>query len=142
MASRLERVMGNRAAKETKSLAANRKAEESKQARAQRQRRSYERKEFNRLFARLKTLVDGKWDRSGWGWSFKYKGTEYYIAYQDWFYAKTPGDVDDYDQRGTDWVLKRGFNASDELTFTLSHGERGSGLTEEVMRGLKELDQR
>jgi hypothetical protein len=69
-----------------------------------------------------------------------YKNEEYYVSYEHWFSAKTPGDADDYDMSGTHWVLKRGFNGGDGYEYTLSHdSEPKQGLTEAVLRGLKEL---
>ena len=85
-------------------------------------------------------MVKGRWSRYGHGWCFEYKNVEFYVSYDDWFSPKTPGDVDDYDMRGTSWVLKRGHNAGDRETYTLSTDEvPKQGLTESVLRGLKEL---
>ncbi len=140
MTSKLEKEMERRETNAKKTGAAFAKALEKKAAKEKRQRRLYERKEFNRLFKRLKTMVNGRWDRYGHGWMFKYKGEEFYIAYEDWFSPKTPGDVDDYDMRGTSWMLKRGFNGGNGNEYTLSHEtEPKQGLTESVLRGLKEL---
>lgn len=141
--SKLEEVMSSRAAAEKKSAADAHEAEHKREAREKRQNRLYERKEFNRLFKRLKTMVEGRWDRYGWGWKFAYKGEDYYIKYDHWFSAKTPGDVDDYDMSGSNWVLKRGFNGGDNFEYQLSHdSEPKQGLTEAVLRGLKELQDR
>lgn len=140
--SKLEEVMGRRASAEKRSAAASLVAERKREERAARQRRVFERKEFNRLFKRLKTLVDGRWDRYGWGWKFSYKGDDYYVDYQDWYSPKSPGDADGYDMSGTCWVLKRGFNGIQGNTVTLSTDrEPKQGLTEAVLRGLRELSQ-
>ncbi len=138
--SRLEKVMSQRASAEKSSAAAKRRAEEAREKKEARQKRLRERSEFNRLFSRLMKLVDGGWDRYGWGWKFEYKGVEYFIKRQSWYSPKEPGDVDGYDMSGMEWVLKQGFNASDKQTVTLSiDNEPKQGLTEAVLRGLKEL---
>jgi hypothetical protein len=141
--SKLEEVMSQRASAERSAEAAKRRAEEAKEKKQRRQRRLFERKEFNRLFSRLRTLVDGRWDRYGHGWKFDYKGEEYYIAYEHWFSPKDPGDADGYDMSGNSWMLKRGFNGGDGHEYTLSNDyEPKKGLTEAVLRGLKELQDR
>lgn len=143
MTSKLEQEMDSRAANAKANDAAIDKANKKREEKAVRAARLFERKEFNRLFKRLKTLVEGRWDRYGWGWKFEYKGEEYYIKYDSWFSAKTPGDADDYDTRGTNWVLKRGFNGCSGYEYTLSHDEvPKQGLTEAVLRGLKELQEK
>ncbi len=140
--SKLEEVMDRRATAEKASEAAKRRTEEAREKKEARQKRLRERSEFNRLFKRLKGLVDGRWDRYGWGWKFEYKGVEYFIKRQSWYCPKDPGDADGYDMRGMEWVLKQGFNASDKQTVTLSsENELKQGLTEAVLRGLKELNQ-
>jgi hypothetical protein len=139
MPSKLELEMERREADEQASKTADRKALEARAKKDERQRRLFVRKEFNRLFKRLRGMVEGHWDRNGWGWKFKYKDRDYWISYESWYSPKTPGDVDGYDMRGTHWVLKPHFNASDWDTFTLGEGEGETGLTEEVLRGLKEL---
>lgn len=143
MASKLEEEMSRRATAEKKAAAAKEVAERKREEKERRQNRIYERKEFNRLFKKLKTMVDGHWDRYGWGWKFDYKGEDYYIKYDHWFSPKEPGDVDGYDMYGSNWVLKRGFNGGDNFEYQLSHdSEPKQGLTEAVMRGLKELQTR
>lgn len=130
---RIDADMG-RAARDSE--AAWKRGEEKKR----RDRRLYERREFNRLFKRLRGMVEGHWDRYGHGWKFKYRGGDFYIGYEDWFSPKTPGDVDDYDASGTHWVLKLGFNGIQGRTLTLSREAEPKGdLTGEVMDGLREL---
>jgi hypothetical protein len=138
--SKLEQVMERRTASEKKSEAAKASAERKREEKQRRERRLFERKEFNRLFKRLKTLVTGRWDSYGWGWKFQYKGEDFYIKYEDWYSPKEPGDADGYDMSGTCWELKRGFNGGRGNEFTLStDSEPKQGLTEAVLRGLKEL---
>lgn len=139
-ASKLEAEMDRRENAAKASLEANRKANEAREKKAERQARVFERKEFNRLFSRLKTLVDGAWDRNGWGWKFHYKDDDYFIAYEHWYSPKEPGDADGYDMSGVSWVLKRGFNASDKWKVTLSSEDQPKPLTEAVLRGLRELN--
>ena len=140
MTSKLEEEMTRRAAAERKAEADARAAEGRREARAKRQHRLFERKEFNRLFKRLKTMVDGHWDRYGHGWKFMYKDEEYYVAYEHWYSPKEPGDADGYDMFGTNWVLKLDFNGGCGYKYTLDHdSEPKKPLTEAVLRGLKEL---
>jgi hypothetical protein len=142
--NKLELEMERRESAERASVAASRRTEEAHAKREQRQKRLFERKEFNRLFGRLRKMVDGRWDRHGWGWTFKYKGKEYWISYDSWSSPKTPGDADDYDMSGTHWVLKNHFSASegDNGAYSLGDGVGKTGLTEEVLRGLGELTKR
>ncbi len=142
--SKLEELMDQREANAKRSAAASAAAKEKRRKQKARQDRLYVRKEFNRLFKKLRTLVEGHWDRNGWGWTFKYKGGEYWISYDYWFSAKTPGDVDDYDMSGHHWVLKSHFNASTDDTlnrnaFTLGDSHDEEDFTEKVLDGLKEL---
>ena len=143
---KLEDVMDRREANEKRTLAASAKAQEAAEKKRARQDRLYVRKEFNRLFKRLRTLVTGHWDRYGWGWTFKFKGHQYWISYDSWFSAKTPGDVDDYDMSGQNWVLKSHFNFSSESKGAVTLHEpnyyktqKDNELTEAVLNGLKEL---
>ena len=142
--SKLEELMDRREADAKAAEAKRLKAEEEREKKEARQHRLFVRKEFNRLFKRLKTLVEGHWDRYGWGWKFQYKGEDYWISYDSWFSAKTPGDVDDYDMRGTHWVLKRHFNLSDgdRGAYAMGDGHDKKSLTEEVLHGLKVLKER
>lgn len=122
-------------------------AEKKREEKASRNARLNVRKEFNLLFKRLKTMVEGHWNRYGHGWQFKYKGGDFYIAYENWFSPKTPGDADDYDMSGSHWVLKLGFNGIQGRSVTLRDGsDRYSDnpkkdLTDEVMDGIRELAQ-
>lgn len=144
MASKLELEMERREAADKANEAATRKMKEAAAEKSRRERRLFVRKEFNRLFKRLRGMVEGHWDRYGHGWTFKYRDREYWISYDSWFSPKTPGDVDDYDMRGVHWVLKNHFNASDgdNGAVSLGDGEGKESLTEKVLEGLKELTRR
>ena len=137
---KLEEEIKRRDREEDATMKAFAKSQEAKEKKRERQDRLSERKEFNRLFKRLRGMVEGRWDRYGNGWRFKYKGGDFYIAYEDWFSPKTPGDADDYDMRGSNWVLKLGFNGIQGRTITLDHESHPKDdLTDEVMEGLREL---
>jgi hypothetical protein len=84
-ASKLETLMDRRATRERKRNAAAARAEEAAEKKAARDHTKYVRSEFDRLFKRLKTLVDGSWDRYGWGWKFQYKGEDYWLSYDSCF---------------------------------------------------------
>jgi hypothetical protein len=145
--SKLEELMDQEDENFRKAAAVHNAAEKKREEATLRANRLSVRKEFNRLFKRLKTMVEGHWDRYGHGWKFKYKGGDFYIAYEDWFSPKTPGDVDDYDRSGSHWVLKLGFNGIQGRTVILMDGsDRYSDnpkkdLTPEVMDGIRELAQ-
>ena len=141
--SKLEELMDKRAADNERGMKAASKVYEAAEKKRERAHRLWVRKEFNRLFKRLKTLVTGHWDRYGWGWKFQYKNHDYWISYDHWFSPKYPGDADDYDMSGNDWVLKPHFNASGSDAITL-HERKGheiidTELSEAVMDGLREL---
>jgi len=141
--SKLEKLMDSRAASERETVKAFAKAQEAAEKKKERQNRLWVRKEFNHLFKRLRTLVTGHWDRYGWGWKFQYKNHDYWISYDSWFSPKTPGDADDYDMHGNDWVLKPHFNAMGGDTITLREEDKEpTELTEAVLDGLKELKER
>jgi hypothetical protein len=143
--SKLEEVMDDQDANFRKAAAAHNAAEAKRKKSQQRQERLFERKEFNRLFKKLRGMVEGHWDRYGNGWKFKYKGGDFYIAYEHWFSPKTAGDADDYDMEGDSWVLKLGFNGIQGRTVTIAQGwDRYSDkpkkdYTDDVMTGLREL---
>ena len=139
MPSKLELEMGRREAQDKAVGAASRKAEEAK-AKQQRQKRLFERKEFNRLFKKLRGMVEGHWNRYGHGWKFKYKGGDFYIDYEHYRIEKTFGDAEDYATEGDNWVLKLGFNGIQGRTINLSYDYKPKNdLTDEVMNGIREL---
>jgi hypothetical protein len=145
--SKLEELMDKQERESQATMRAFAKAQEAAEEKRQRADRLWVRKEFNRLFKRLRTLVDGHWDRYGWGWKFQYKGHDYWIAYEHWFSPKTSGDADDYDMEGNDWVLKPHFNALRGDYITLRHllpreEDEPKEYTEAVLDGLRDLKKR
>lgn len=144
MPSKLEELMDKRKAAEEKASIRAARDSIAKEKRGERARISYTKREFKKLFAKLQTLVDGKWDKFGWGWTFRFKDHDYWISYDHWSSPKTPGDADDYDMAGYQWVLKSHFNASYKDTFILyeDSDDTKKDLTEQVLEGLKALRKR
>jgi len=136
---KLEELMDVREADEK---AAKLAAEDALKAAAEKRRRRQRlrvRAEFNKLFKRLRTLVEGHWDRYGsWGWKFPYRDHDYWISFEHWKHERY--GVDDYDMEGDHWVLKSHFNSLDHVVL----GESGvdKDLTEKVLEGLKKLNER
>lgn len=138
--SKLEKEIDRREKAEAKAEAKRLRAESAEESRRERARRAGERKEFNRLFGRLKGLVELKYDKWGRGWQFAYKGESYYVSYDFWKHEAV--GIDDYETSGHEWVLKKTDNgyATGPSCYSLGDGMGKQGLTEEVLRGLKELN--
>jgi hypothetical protein len=138
--SKLEKEIARREKAEARASVKRLKVEAADESRRERTKRAGERKEFNRLFSRLKRMVALKYCKWGRGWQFAYKGESYYISYDAWVHEAV--GVDGYETSGHHWVLKKTDNgyAYGLSCYPLGDGTGKQGLTEEVMRGLRELN--